>query len=176
MKIEIEKRGFEATRKLLFSLDRPLRKKLVENVTKAVFDDAHRRAKKHRRTGRMEDNVDFSTKGETGKVFVGDKGMLVPWRGRMVNYALFVHFKTRPHFIHPKNKKALRWVKPGTLFFSAAPTGFSPMKPTSSNALFAFAKSVRHPGYKGDPFLYDAARKVLNDLDKHLQESLDELR
>jgi len=55
-------------------------------------------------------------------------------------YAVFVHFGTKPHKITPKNKKALHWDN-------------------------VFARSVDHPGYKGDPFMWlgakDAMRKNL---------------
>lgn len=58
---------------------------------------------------------------------------------------IFVHFGTRPHTIKPKNKKSLRW--------------------TSGNN-FAFAKQIRHPGYKGDPFMYRAADIEMSNFDK----------
>ena len=51
-------------------------------------------------------------------------------------HARFVHWGTRPHVIIPKNKRALRWV--------------------SGNG-FAFAGRVNHPGYRGDPYLINAA-------------------
>ena len=50
-------------------------------------------------------------------------------------HAMLMHEGTKPHIIRAKNKKSLRWV---------TATGF------------AYAKSVKHPGTKADPFLYDA--------------------
>lgn len=50
----------------------------------------------------------------------------------------FIHSGTRPHDILPRNKKALRWAVPG------------------SAKGFAFARGVRHPGTKPDPFLHAA--------------------
>jgi len=87
--------------------------------------------------------------GENGVVWMKDAGMMVSWNGRMVNKAIFVHFGTKPHTIEPKNKKALRWVDGG---------------------VFRFAKKVRHPGYRGDPFLYDAARATLAKIEKYIDE------
>lgn len=49
----------------------------------------------------------------------------------------FIHEGTKPHLIHPKNKKRLRWATPG--------------------GGWAFARRVHHPGTKPDPFLYEAA-------------------
>jgi len=70
--------------------------------------------------------------------------MLVDFRGQKVNYALFVHFGTRAHLIKRKTKKALRPIK---------------------NSLFVFTKEIKHPGYKGDPFLYNAAQKTFKNIE-----------
>ena len=65
--------------------------------------------------------------------------------------ALFVHWGTRPHKIKPKRKKALRWPAGGQ---------------------FAFAKSVNHPGYKGDSWLVRAAALAPAVFDRHVQSLL----
>lgn len=54
-------------------------------------------------------------------------------------HALYVHFGSRPHKIAPKNRKALRFARGG---------------------VFAFAKSVQHPGYKGDPYFVTSAPRA----------------
>lgn len=54
-------------------------------------------------------------------------------------HAVFVHWGTKPHVIRPKNKKTLRW---------------------PSGGAFSFARSARHPGYKGDPWLVRAAAQA----------------
>jgi hypothetical protein len=59
-------------------------------------------------------------------------------------YAKFVLYGSRPHIIRPK-KKALRWA--------------------SGNG-WAFAKFVRHPGYKGDPYLIQAAETAKKKIDE----------
>lgn len=56
----------------------------------------------------------------------------------VAKYAAAVHDGSKPHIIQPNQRKALRFVK---------------------NSNFIFAKMVRHPGYKGDPFLFDAFDK-----------------
>lgn len=50
-------------------------------------------------------------------------------------YGPYVHQGYKAFTIVPRYKKALRWV---------------------NNGKFVFAKRVRHPGYKGDPFLFNA--------------------
>lgn len=67
-------------------------------------------------------------------------------------HGLFVHFGTRPHIIKPSKKKALRWV--------------------GGDGLYQFAGKVRHPGYAGDPFLFNAADKALSRFDAIVRRAL----
>lgn len=68
--------------------------------------------------------------------------------------AVFQHEGTKAHLIVPRSKKALRWVNGNE---------------------FIFAKKVRHPGIKADPFLYSAAEKELPKIEKRFQIALDNL-
>jgi hypothetical protein len=71
----------------------------------------------------------------------GTKGLITK---NTVAYAGFVERSTRPHFIRPKRRKALRWRKGGKGPISA----FSaPIAGQSKN--FFFAKVVFHPGTVG---------------------------
>lgn len=83
------------------------------------------------RWGRLENAVDtsYTHDGIAGRVFLNTT---------VAPYGAYVHDGTSPHDIFPKKKQALRWVK--------------------GNA-FIFAKRVHHPGWKADPFIYDALRK-----------------
>lgn len=116
----------------------------VVALTEDVYDRATKNIKPHSKTGRMENNLDFRVDRDAveGQVFMQDTGMLT---GKGKNYALFVHFGTAPHIIEPKSKKSLRWAGVGG---------------------FVFAKRVNHPGYKGDPFLYNASKETFKNLDK----------
>ena len=60
------------------------------------------------------------------------------------NYGYFVHHGFPAHNIRSKNKKALRW---------------------PSGGRFAFAKSVRHPGFAGDPFVFNALDACDSEID-----------
>lgn len=53
----------------------------------------------------------------------------------VLDYGVYLHQGTNPHVIEPRRKKALRWTDGGK---------------------FAFARRVKHPGTKKDPYLYDA--------------------
>jgi hypothetical protein len=73
---------------------------------------------------------------------------------KIADYALFVHWGTKPHVIEPKNKSALRWAGGG---------------------IFSFAKKVNHPGYDGDPFLTNAARDELSHFMNWMEKQLNDL-
>lgn len=85
----------------------------------------------------LERSVTAGTKesGMVGRVFLDTN---------IAPYGPFVHEGTRPHMIFPKNRKALRWVSGGR---------------------FIFARSVHHPGWQGDPFLYNALDKKEPDIE-----------
>ena len=71
---------------------------------------------------------------------VASGGTLVARVGSNVDYLLPVHEGARPHLIVPKSKKALKFKGKG--------------------GGTVFAKSVRHPGNKPNPFLRDALLSV----------------
>lgn len=53
----------------------------------------------------------------------------------IAKYGPYVHEGYPPHIIEPRTKKALRWFADDEVYF---------------------AKRVNHPGFKGDPFLFEA--------------------
>jgi len=119
-------------------------KKSVKIVTQDVYDNVKRLASKHHQTGKMETNIKSVVKGHAGLVFIDDKNMLVDWQGRKINYSAFVLFGSKPHKIEAKNKKALMFGN------------------------FRFAKSVEHPGYKGDDFLHKGANETFKNIQRLL--------
>ena len=135
-------------------LDGDLQRDFLKRVVEETEKNAKKRASKHTVTGKIERNIDskidkVSLKGE---VFMSNLGMLKNWRGKRVNYGVFVHFPTKKHWITLKNSKwkALRW---------------------EENGKFRFAKKVKHPGYKGDPFLYKGLADTFKQLDKIFMET-----
>lgn len=71
----------------------------------------------------------------------------------------FLERGTRPHIIRPRNAKALRFPAKGV------PTTLAGRVRSGSarklgNAAYVFARFVRHPGTKAQPFLIPAARKA----------------
>jgi len=114
------------------------KKAYIEKLTERGYQLSKRAVSRHTKTGRMERNLTKRVRGNTGEIFFLNQGMI---KGG-VNYALFVHYGTRPHSIYPKNKKALRW---------------------KSGGKFVFAKRVNHPGYKGDPFFDRVQAQLENE-------------
>lgn len=75
------------------------------------------------------------------------------------DYAEAVEFGTKPHEIRPVRRKALRWAaEPG----GARLTG-TPRKATQrgANGGVAFARVVRHPGTRAQPFLRPGAQEAI---------------
>jgi hypothetical protein len=67
-------------------------------------------------------------------------------------YAVFVEFGTKAHDIVPRVRKALRFAPGGSGRLSGAPRSGGPV---------VFAKRVRHPGTRAQPFMVPGARKAV---------------
>lgn len=147
--MRIDVKGLDVVKQNLGRFSKQFPNHLVKRLTQDIHDKTVKKASKHTKTGVMESNISLEVKGDKGRVYIENSGMLVNWKSKPVNYAVFVHFGTRPHKIMPKKKKALRW---------------------SSSDVFHFAKVVNHPGYKGDPFMYDSAKEVFSNLNKIAKE------
>jgi hypothetical protein len=72
------------------------------------------------------------------------------------SYALYVHEGTKAHDIRPKNRKALRFPADGG---SSTLSGR-----VRSGGKVRFAKRVRHPGTKANPFMLRGAKKAVEGL------------
>lgn len=70
----------------------------------------------------------------------------------VAGYGPCVHEGSKAHVIRPRNKRVLRWPGKGG---------------------FVFSKISHHPGYKGDPFLYDALDDNSAEIDKIFDEEIE---
>ena len=109
----------------------------VKESTLTVAEHAQDNHRFKSRTGALEQSVmtDYRAGGLTGVITLDLN---------RANYGYFVHHGFPAHNIRPKNKKALRW---------------------PSGGRFAFAKSVRHPGFAGDPFVFNALDACDSEID-----------
>lgn len=116
-------------------------------MSQVAFEVAQRGAGRH------------SKAGGTGALFQSLYNRSIP-KGREVGHdpqraphAQFVQFGTRPHEIRPKDKKALRWAGGG---------------------VFHFAKRVKHPGYRGDAYLVEAATEAVRQFRAIIDQAMKE--
>jgi hypothetical protein len=59
-------------------------------------------------------------------------------------YAAYVEFGTKPHEIRPRNRRVLRW--------------------KDAQGTVRFARRVRHPGTKAQPYMIPGAERAVSDL------------
>ncbi len=96
---------------------------------------------------RMQNELVLTAPVDTGrlknsiKVKVTGNGIVI-W---MVDYGLYVEFGTPPHLIKPKNKKALKFKK-------------------GKKGKAIFAKEVKHPGTRPNPFIRNAIQNKLQNI------------
>ena len=145
MAIQIRVNGIDAAKGQLRSMPEAIEASVIRQMAQIAYDSAERAADVHTKTGAMRQSL-FARAIPKGRE-VGHDLQRAP-------HALFVQLGTRPHVIEPSKKKALRWTAGG---------------------VFAFAKRVNHPGYRGDAYLSraadDAIRQFSAIVDRAMQEA-----
>jgi len=137
--------GLKEIQNTLKQIDENLYPEIIRLSTNDALENVERRAKKHLKSGEMQNHIANEIHKTFGEVFISNDAMMVEWKGKRVNYASFVLYGTRPHWIHPKEKKQLRY---------------------TSVKNFVHKQAVEHPGYKGDNFLHDGVQDTFKKLDK----------
>lgn len=82
-------------------------------------------------------------------------GAVTPTRAETIagaNYAAYVERGTRAHDIKPKTKKVLAWAADGSARLSGA---------VRKGGNVRFAKRVRHPGTRAQPYMIPGAKKAV---------------
>ena len=128
----------------LRNLPENLETKVIQRMSEIAYFSAQKGAGRHVKTGALFQSL--YNRPIAGGRAVGHDANRAP-------HAVFVNFGTRPHEIRPKNKKALRWPTPDG---------------------FRFAKWVKHPGYRGDPYIIKAKDDALAQFDAIVRKSLQE--
>lgn len=121
-------------RRQMIRLLQDLSRDVTEDTAQAVFEKAREAADRHTKTGALVRSLRLRRRG--------NNQLEVYHNLQEAPHALFVHWGTKRHVIRPKQNRKnphLRW---------AGPNGY------------VFAKIVRHPGYKGDPYLIRARDAV----------------
>ena len=121
-------------------------KRTILGLSQVAFDEAQQGAGRHNKTGALFQSLYNRSAGPSSRA-VGHDTNRAPHAG-------FVQLGTRPHTIKPNKKKALRFVVGNK---------------------FAFAGSVKHPGYKGDGYLIKAATTALQSLSQIIDRAFKEI-
>lgn len=144
--IEVNVTGTEALRAKLQRIGEVLTQQALDSTALELEQFIGNEAAKHHKTGALVRSV---YKART------PGGWLIGHDLQHAPHARFVIEGTRPHLITPKNKKALRW---------------------SVGGKFAFAKEVKHPGYRGDNYLQRAAALAPVVFERHVNQKLNALQ
>lgn len=117
--------------------------KYLRQAVKSSSEEIAEHARTHHgftsRTGNLERSIVSLQSSDGLRGFVTIDRTIAP-------YGVYVHQGFKPFIIVPRHKKVLRWV--------------------GRDGKFVFAKRVRHPGYKGDPFLFNALDAKDKDIEK----------
>ncbi len=140
--------GVSALRVTLPKIPKEIERLTILRMSQIAFDSTQRGAGRHSKTGALFQSV--YNRAIPGGREVGHDPQRAP-------HALFVNFGTKPHIIRPR---------PGGP--SSNSSDFGPVRTGERKALrwvignrYVFAKFVRHPGYKGDPYILDAATDAM---------------
>lgn len=111
--------------------------KYLKQAVKSATEDVAEHARNHHgftaRTGNLERSIVGKISSDGLRGFVTIDRTTAP-------YGVYVHQGYKAFDIVPRCKQVLRWVEGAQ----------------GGKRGFAFAKRVRHPAYKGDPFLFNA--------------------
>jgi len=138
MKIDVQLDAADEVRTKLQRIGQQAAARALAATAEDAEDYVGREAGQHTKTGALFRSV--------GKRRDGD-GWVIEHDTQVALHALFVHWGTKPHEIRPRRKKALRWAAGGA---------------------FAFARGVKHPGYRGDAWLVRAAARAPLDFARHV--------
>ena len=121
----------------------------IKNAMERSVSKLHNYAATHHRFISRTGNLEGAVQSE-----VTDGGFrgVVSLNEGVAGYGPCVHEGSRAHVIRPRNKRVLRWPGKGG---------------------FVFSKISHHPGYKGDPFLYDALDDNSAEIDKIFDEEIE---
>jgi len=142
-------RAIDAFRKMPGRFDALARQAMKASV-RDVAEEARARHRFVSRTGALERSVEHDLTSDrplVGMVSVGGSG---------APYARFVHDGTAAHEIRPRRRRMLRWASGG-------------------GEQFRYARKVRHPGTRPDPFLREALEAKKDAVARYFERAMKKL-
>ena len=116
--------------------------RVINEMSQIVFDQSLAGIDRHSKTGFLRKSL-YNKPIANGRE-VGHDESIAP-------YAIYVHQGTKPHEIRPKDKTALSWVVGNKRIF---------------------AKFVKHPGYRGDGYMFAALSDALRQFNRIVDDAL----
>lgn len=155
--IDVEVKGIKALIVALKDLPDELQDRTILKLSQETHEEALKGAARHTKPGggRLYASLDNFQRGNTRVVGHDLNQTGTMWKGQMWSYSVFINFGTRPHFVGPKDKKALRWPLPG-------------------GGGFAFSKGHKVKGITADPYMERAQQSALRTLDTIVSRTLKE--
>jgi len=135
----------------------------VLKLAERIHELAVAGAEKHRKSGALVDAFGHGPKKIPGGWEIGANRQRAP-------HALFVHWGTKPHPIFPKGASLATQKRLSGQF--KVEKGQRQVLRWAGGGAFIFARFVNHPGYKGDPFLINAANQALREFPRMVEQSL----
>ena len=120
-------------------------------------------AEKHRKSGALVDSFGHGPTKIAG-------GWAIEANRQRAPHAVFVHWGTRPHPIFPKGASLSTQKRLSGQF--KVEKGQRQVLRWSMGGRYIFARFVNHPGYKGDPFLSNAANQALREFPRMVEQSM----
>ncbi|MCP4700147.1 MAG: hypothetical protein GY862_25335 [Gammaproteobacteria bacterium] len=173
MKVEIL--GIDRVQKALLALPDELRDKALAKLAQKAFDSA-------------QAQVDTHTKSPSSALAqslhiqpMDDGGWEIGHDLQAAPHASFVHWGTPPHVIKPRNKgprsstvnahtRISKNGKPYTVGKHTRTITKSWLRWAKGGSFVFSSEGVNHPGYRGDPWLVDAAKEAADEFDKIVRE------
>jgi hypothetical protein len=137
--VRIELTGDEEVRAVFRSMVPRLQNVALAKLAQAVYEDVEKGVAPHEVPKPGRANPTRRLWQSLYKRKASNDSWEVGHDPKIADYARYVLYGTRPHEIRPKNRRSLRW---------------------ASGVGFIFAKFVKHPGTKADPYLVRSAQKA----------------
>lgn len=126
--------------------DKKGQRAMVGHLGGQVVREAKKNTRKFRKTGNLGRSITMTGTSESSVRIEAS-----------ASYAAHVEYGTKAHTIRARRAKALRWAQKGGFGPGASRLAGSPRR----GAAVYFAKSVRHPGTKPQPFMRPAIVDVV---------------
>lgn len=141
----------------------PKSERAVLELAERIHELAVAGAEKHRKSGALVDAFGHGPQKIPGGWSIGADRQRAP-------HAVFVHWGTKPHPIFPSGASLVAQKRLSGKF--KVEKGQRQVLRWQVGGRNIFARFVNHPGYKGDPFLVNAANQAMREFPRMVEQSM----